>query len=143
MIRLRLLGLLTAAALLVPAASASGSAPASASAAGFVVRLKAPTHHPKVGKRWRITVTAKRKGSNKPVHAAAFYQFLYGGSVVSKQYPAPHGGKANKPYHFYGHFSDTLKFPQRSVGQPLTFRVVVRAGRLGTAHADYNIRVVK
>lgn len=132
---MRLLTLLTAAALLVPAGSAS--------AAGFVVHLRAPGHHPKAGKAWRIRVTAKRKGSHRPVHAAAFYEFLYGGTVVSKQYPAPHGGHAKKPYHFFGRFSDSLTFPRRSVGQPLTFRVVVRAGPLGTTHADYSIRVVR
>jgi len=131
--RLRFLVALSAAALLIPAASAQ--------AAGFVVHLKAPGHHPKVGKPWKITVTATRKGSGKPVHAAAFYQFLARGSVVSTQYPAPHGGRATKPYHFFGKYTDALKFPKRSVGQPLTFRVVVRAGPLGTRHVDYKVRI--
>ncbi|MFN8218411.1 MAG: hypothetical protein U0R71_17615 [Solirubrobacterales bacterium] len=133
--RLRLLIAATAIALLIPAATAA--------AAGFVVHLRAPSHHPKVGRDWKITVTAKRKGTHAPVHGAAFYEFLYGGSVVSTQYPAPHGGPAKKPYHFYGRYSDTLTFPKRSVGVPLTFRVVVRAGPLGTTHADYNISVVE
>lgn len=131
--RARLLGFAIAAVLLLPVASAQ--------AAGFTVRMNAPTHHPEVGKSWTISVTAKRTGSGAPVHGAAFYEFLYGGAVVSKQYPAPHGGPAKSPYHFVGHFTDTLTFPSRSVGQPLTFRVVVRAGPLGTAHADYPIRV--
>ena len=134
MTRGRLLGFAIAVALLlVPTASAQ--------AAGFTVDLQAPTHHPKVGKDWKITVTAKRKGTGKPVHGAAFYEFVFGGAVVSTQYPAPHGGPAKAPYHFIGSFTDTLTFPKRSVGQPLTFRVVVRAGPLGTAHADYPIRV--
>lgn len=131
--RLRLLAALSAAALLVPASSAE--------AARFVVHFRAAGHHPEVGKLWRITVTAKRRRSHRPIHAAAFYQFVAGGSVVSTQYPAPRGGHATRPYRFFGRFSDTLKFPARSLGQPLTFRVVVRAGRLGTAHVDYRIRV--
>jgi hypothetical protein len=61
--------------------------------------------------------------------------------VVSTQYPAPHGGHATKPYRFYGHFADTLTFPKRSVDQPLTFRVVVKAGKLGTRRVNYPIRV--
>lgn len=130
---LRTLVALSAAALLIPAASAQ--------AAGFVVHFKAPGHHPKVGDPWKIKVTAVRKGSRKPIHAAAFYQFVSGGSVVSTQYPAPHGGHATKPYHFFGSFTDTLKFPKRSLNQPLTFRVVVKAGPLGTRRVDYPIRV--
>ncbi|HVW46997.1 MAG TPA: hypothetical protein VHA76_08090 [Solirubrobacterales bacterium] len=133
--RARTMALAIAAVLLIPVASAQ--------AAGFDVQMKAPTHHPKVGKDWKITVTAKRTGSGKPVHGAAFYEFLYGGAVVSKQYPAPKGGPAKSPWHFTGSFTDTLTFPKRSVGEPLTFRVVVRAGPLGTAHADYPIRVVE
>lgn len=153
MMRIRFLALLTVLALgssaLVAACGSSESTGSSEPAGstspqtGFVVRLKAAGHHPKVGKPWRIEVTATREGSDQPIQGAAFYEFLFGGAVVSKQYPAPHGGSATKPYRFVGHYSDALTFPGRAVGQPLTFRVVVRAGSLGTRHVDYPVRVVR
>jgi len=126
---------LSALVLLIPAGLAQ--------AAGFSVGLQAPGHHPQAGKPWKIKVTARRDGGGGPVHGAAVYEFLFGGSVVSTQYPAPGGGKATKPYHFVGSFTDVIRFPQKSVGAPLTFRVVVKAGPLGTRHVDYPVTVRK
>jgi hypothetical protein len=117
-----------------------------APAAGFVVHLRAPNHHPKVGEPWRIKVSA-RTNSGRDIHAAALYKFIYNGSVVSTQYPSPHSGpqgpERHRPYHFFGSFIDRLYFPKRAVGIPLRFRVVVRAGPLGTKHVDYGISVVR
>jgi hypothetical protein len=68
-----------------------------------------------------IKVAATLKG--KPVHATVFYRYLYGGTVVSTRYPCN-----NKACSFTGHYSDRLIFPAASLGQPLTLRVVIKAG---------------
>ena len=105
-----------------------GLATAVAFAATLVKRTSGPltatlapsTHTPKINRKWPIKVTATLKG--KPARASAVYQFVFGGTVVSTQYPYN-----NKHYTFTGHFSDNLVFPAASVGQPLTLRVVIRA----------------
>jgi hypothetical protein len=83
--------------------------------------LAPPASKPKANKNIPIKVTATLKG--KPAHATAIYEFLFAGTVVSTQNPY---GK--KPYRFTGSFKDNLVFPPSAVGQPLTFRVVVKAG---------------
>lgn len=118
------------------AALSLAAAPA-AEAASFVARLKAPGHHPTAGKRWPIRVTARTK-SGKPVHATAYYQFLYGGQVVATRYPF----KRSTPYAFKGTYRDrTVTWPARAVGYRLTFRVVVETKSRGTRHLDYWVRV--
>jgi hypothetical protein len=123
---------LASGALLVPAAPAS--------AASFRAHLEAPGHHPKAGKNWTIKVTV-RSPSGKALRATAFYQFLFNGQVVSTQYPSPHGPPRHKPYHFKGSYRDPILWPKRSVGYPLTFRVVVHVRHRGTKHLDYKVRV--
>jgi hypothetical protein len=121
-----------------------------ADAASFVARLKAPGHHPTVGKRWPITVSARTR-SGRPLRATAYYQFLYGGQVVSTQYPSPHsrpgqcpGGDScrHSPYPFRGRYRDrTIVWPARAVGYRLVFRVVVHARGRGTKKLNYWVRV--
>jgi hypothetical protein len=82
--------------------------------------LTASTHNPKINVKMPISVTATLKG--KPAHASAFYNFLFGGTVVSTQYVT-----GNKHFTFTGHYSDTLDFPGQSLGQPLTLDVVIRS----------------
>lgn len=123
---------LAAGALLVPTAPAA--------AASFRAHLKAPGHHPHAGRKWRIKVTVHSR-SGRPLRASAYYQFLYAGQVVSTQYPSPHAPPRHTPYHFKGHYRDPIRWPKRSVGYPLTFRVVVKAGHRGTKHLDYKVRV--
>ena len=128
--------------LLVPASVAE--------AASFVARLKAPGHHPKAGKRWTIKVSARTR-SGKPVRARAYYQFLYGGQVVSTQYPSPRSrpgqcpggsGCRRSPYPFRGSYRDpTIVWPRRAVGYRLTFRVVVKTKTRGTRKVGYWVRV--
>ena len=112
-----------------------------ADASNFVLRLHAPNHSPKAGKLWWITVSA-RSSSGRAMRGAAFYEFVYGGQVVSTQYPNPHSLKRapHHPYSFTGSFRDSLLFPKRSVGIPLKLRVVVRVGRT-TKHVDWRIKV--
>jgi hypothetical protein len=136
--RSRVLIAVLATVALVPAAMAATPAPALA--AGFVAALRAPTHHPRADRNWVITVTARTR-SGRALRATAFYEFLFNGQVVSTQYPDPHGPPHQSPWTFTGSFSDAVVWPRRSVGVPLTFRVVVRARGLGTVNLDYRVRV--
>jgi hypothetical protein len=133
---------LAALGLLVPASVAD--------AASFVARLKAPGHNPTAGKRWPIKVSARTR-SGKPIRARAYYQFLYGGQVVSTQYPSPRSrpgacpgasGCRHSPYPFKGSYRDpTVVWPRRAVGYRLTFRVVVKTKSRGTRKVSYRVRV--
>src|SRR5689334_22296543 len=131
------------AALVMPAASAQ--------AAPFNAKLKAPTHSPKAGKLWPITVTA-RSNSGKALRATATYQFVYNGSVVATRWPSPKAPASSKcskegncrktPYPFTGRLRDpTFQWPARAVGIDLTFRVVVAVKGKGHVNLDYKVRV--
>jgi hypothetical protein len=124
----------TAAALLLAASSAS--------AAAFKATLDAPNHSPKGGgKNWDITVTAKSR-SGRPLKATARYEFYFDGQRVSTQYPNPgHPKGGRKPYHFKGHYKDTILWPPTAVGHPLTFRVVVGVRGKGSVKLDWKVRV--
>jgi hypothetical protein len=136
--RRRRLLILLATVLAMAAVVFSPAAPASA--ASFRAHLKASGHNPTANKPWPITVTV-RSASGKALRATAFYEFLFNGQVVSTQYPAPKGGTRHSPLAFTGKFSDTLVWPARSVGMPLTFRVVVAVKGSGKKNLDYKVRV--
>lgn len=131
------------AAVLIPSASAA--------AAPCVAHLHAPTHHPKAGKRWPVTVTC-RTPSGRAVRATATYQFIYGGQVVHTAYPSPNanpnsacsraGTCRHSPYPFNGRMYDpTFIWPRRAVGFPLKLRVVVRVRGKGSVNLDYAVTV--
>ncbi len=86
----------------------------------LVATLTPSTHTPKINTLVPIAVTATLSG--KPAHATAAYEFVFGGAVVSTQYP-----RYNKHFSFTGHFSDKLNFPASSLGFTLTLRVVIKA----------------
>jgi len=111
-----------------------------AEAASFVAGLRAPGHHPTAGKAWTIKVTARTR-SGRPLRATAYYQFLYGGQVVSTQYPSPHAPPRHSPYPFKGSFKDPIVWPARAVGYRLVFRVVIHAKGRGTKKLSYSVRV--
>ena len=132
-----------AAAFLVPAAPAA--------AAPCVARLRAPTHHPKAGKLWPITVSCRTR-SGRAVRATATYQFVYNGQVVATRYPSPNadpnsscskkGTCRHSPYPFKGSFRDgTFSWPRQAVGIPLKLRVVVRVRGKGSVNLDYAVKV--
>jgi hypothetical protein len=116
-------------------------APAPAAAASFVATLRAPTHHPRADRNWWIAVGA-HTASGRALRASAFYEFVFQGQVVSTQYPSPRTGRTrNAPWVFTGSFRDAVVWPRRSVGVPLTFRVVVRVNGRGQVNLDYRVRV--
>ena len=131
-------------ALLVTAALAVG--PSEAGAASFVATLKAPNHNPKAGKLWNITVTAK-SNSGRALKATAYYEYYFKGQKVASRNPSPSdpndqsGGP--RPYAFRGSYRDGILWPKRSVGIPLTFRVVVKVKGLGMRKLDWKVVVRK
>jgi len=138
-------------ALIAAAAVAVLASAAPASAAPCVAHLSAPTHHPKAGKLWPVTVTCRTR-SGKAVRATATYQFIYNGSVVTTRYPSPNanpksacskaGTCRHSPYPFTGRMRDgTFSWPARAVGIPLKLRVVVRVAGKGSVNLDYAVRV--
>jgi hypothetical protein len=118
---------LTIAGLFAGAVATAGTSTAAAAAkvikgssGPLVATLTPSTHTPKINTLVPIAVTARLSG--KPAHATAAYEFVFGGAVVSTQYPYN-----NKHFSFTGHFSDKLNFPASSLGFTLTLRVVIKA----------------
>ncbi len=139
-----LLAAVAAAALLAPAAPA-------AAAPCPVAHLSAPTHHPKAGARWPVTVTCRTR-SGKGIRATATYQFIFNGQVVATRYPSPKanpnkacskaGTCRHSPYPFTGRFRDaTFTWPRRAVGIALKLRVVIRVRGKGSMNLDYAVKV--
>jgi len=93
------------------------------------VTLAAPTHRPVAGAPWPIRISA-RGPSGESLAAVVRYQYLFGGAVVARR----------SRYRFRGSFRDTIRWPARSVGLPLTFRAVVSTS-LGTRRLDYDVQV--
>ncbi len=105
--------------------------------------FSAGTHHPNCRQMWPVTVTARYYG--RPAHASAYYQFLYNGSLVNKQYPfsGTPRNRRNRIWYFYGSFYDNTfgPFGALAVGHTLTVRAVVQVGRY-TAYPSYWVQVV-
>lgn len=118
----RIVALLASALVLAVAAPASASAP-------FTAHFHAPNHTPVANQNWYVTTTAYRNGVG--LAGTVKYQFVFGGTVVSTQ---PGG-------HFkHGVFHDHLLFPSKSVGFPLTLRVVVTT-KYGTVYIPWTVKV--
>jgi hypothetical protein len=121
-------------------------APSPAAAAAFVATLKAPNHHPTAGKLWNITVSAK-SNSGRSLRATAYYEYYYSGQKVATRNPSPWDPKDSsggpRPYSFRGSYRDGILWPKRSIGIPLTFRVVVKVKGLGARKLDWKVVVRK
>lgn len=125
------LALLVAAVLVAPVAVAST---VTGSSGAVAATMHAGTHHPKVNRLWPIQITATSHG--RAASGSVLYEYLFGGKVVATRNPSPTG-------HFRGgRFTDTLQFPARAVGYPLTFRAVVTVGHT-KVNLDYAVQVVK
>jgi hypothetical protein len=105
--------------------------------------FSASTTRPNCKQKWPVTVTAKFNG--KPTHASAFYQFLFNGTVVGKQYPfsATSLNRHDHVWNFYKSFYDYTfgPFGALSVGKRLNVRAVVKDGRY-TAYPGLFVSVV-
>lgn len=95
------------------------------------VTLSATGHHPAAGAPWPIVIHAS--GANgRPLRAEVRYQFLFAGSVVARR----------AHYRFRGTLHDTIRWPARSAGIPLTFQAVVSTP-LGTRKLNYRVQVTR
>jgi hypothetical protein len=122
--------------LLVALPLAGGLASEAGAACAWTARLHATTHAPQVGKRWPITVTT----SVRAARTTAYYAFLFKGrQVETAEIDPKHAKPGTKRFSFVGGFRDpTIVWPRRSLGIPLTFRVVLK-NRCGTRHLDYAV----
>lgn len=110
--------------------SLSGAATVSHSSKGLTASMHVGTHHPTVGQKWPLQITATQSGHG--VRATVKYEYLFNGKVVA----------VRSHYTFTGHFSDALVFPASAIHEPLTFRAVVTAGS-ATVNLDYAVEVIK
>jgi hypothetical protein len=115
----------------------------------FQARLFAPGHRPSHWRRiydrdqrkrtwaalWPIRVTASHAG--RPIGGGhVSYQFLFNGRIVAcRTVLAPY-----KPRFSHGVFRDRIEWPERAIGIPLTFRVVVTT-RFGVRNLNYAVTV--
>jgi len=99
----------------------TATARTTAAAAGPAIALRVATASPEptAGKLWPIVVTATPK-----VNGVVSYRFLFNGSQVSHQ---PGGAMRD------GVYRDTLLFPARAEGVPLTLEVVLKTSDGRTA----------
>lgn len=104
------------------------AAPAEAGG-GWVLGMRASGHTPKVGRPWRIVVTA-RTTRGAALRGSIRYDFYWHGFKVASR------GRGS----FTGTFRETLRWPKQSAGRSLIMRVVVSTSR-GTKHVDYWIKV--
>jgi hypothetical protein len=80
-------------------------------------QVAAPTHTPTVGKRWRLTLSAKRSGA--ALSGTVKVDILHQGSVV---------GHVTTSRLVGGRFAHDFDWPDRSVGVPLTVKATVVGG---------------
>jgi hypothetical protein len=101
----------------------------------FKATLHAPTHTPKVGVSWPITIRIADL-DGRPIRARLTMRFLYGQIPVGKV----DNGRA---YTFVGTWrerkGEEIKFPAAARGQPLTFQAIV-TGRGRTTKLNYWVR---
>lgn len=104
--------------------------PASALAASFRITPHIANHTPTVNVKWPVELTVTR--GRRRLAGSVRYQFLFDGSVVG-----------SRPGHAFRHgvFRDTLLFPSKSLGEPLTLRILVTVPAYHrTEHIDWAIK---
>ena len=101
----------------------------------FKATLLAPTHTPKVGAPWPISIRVTDL-DGRPTRARLTMRFLFGRIPVGKV----DGGRA---YTFVGTWREPkgqeIEFPPEARGQRLTFQAIVTA-RKRTTKLDYWVR---
>lgn len=104
--------------------------PASALAASFRITPHIANHAPRINVKWPIELTVT--GGTTKLSGSVKYEFLFSGSVVSSQ-----------PGHKFtgGIYRDTMLFPTKSLGEPLTLRILVTVpADHRTEHIDWAIK---
>jgi hypothetical protein len=94
--------------------------------------LHAPDHTPVVNKNWHYSVVVT-DAAGHPLAGTVDIEFTFGGQVVGHDTPPTHPLKN-------GRWSDNLKFPVASVGEPLTFQVVAHTHQ-GSITLDWPVTV--
>jgi hypothetical protein len=104
--------------------------------AALVVKISAPTHHPKANAKWPVTITATN-GSGQNVHATVTMRILFNGNPVGKV-------DNGRVYRFFGTWREKpgqeITWPKDSKGQPLEFEAIVK-GQHRTVTKTYAIMV--
>jgi hypothetical protein len=126
---------LPAASVLVLAVWAGTASGASVATQAIRVTLTAPTHTPKVGVRWPYVVRASSAG--KPIAGRITVQIV---DPIGGVHPVEFDKSTKKVtnWPFKGTFRDWVIWPLESRGVPLTFRVIVRAGKVKRV-LDYRV----
>jgi len=100
-------------------------------AQGIRAKLTASTHTPKANADWRWAVKVT-DAQGRPLKVRADIEFVFAGAIVGRDTPPTRT--------FRGSYHDTLQWPARAAGQPLTFRVVVTTAK-GRKTLDYAVMV--
>jgi hypothetical protein len=103
----------------------------SASSGGLHASLHAQNHAPTAGKLWRYLVRAA-DSAGKALSGTVDTEFALGGTVVGRESPPTHPLKG-------GRLDNSVTFPARAVGIPLTFRVVVHT-KSGSVTLDWPVK---
>ncbi len=101
----------------------------------FKATLHAPTHTPKVGAKWAISIRVTDLGG-RPIKARLTMRFLFAGVLVGKV-------DNGHVFTFVGTWREPkgqeITFPASARGQKLTFQAVVTA-RKRTTRLNYWVR---
>jgi hypothetical protein len=93
----------------------------------MTVRLRAPTHSPKINAKWRYVVKLVDR-RRRPVAGKITVQIVDPlGTAHAAQYDETKQNIVNRP--FKGVFRDYVEFPSDARGFRLTFRVRVRVAK--------------
>ena len=91
--------------------------------AKLVVKITAPTHHPRANAKWPVTIMATN-GTGQSVHATLTMRILFNGNPVGKV-------DNGRVYRFFGTWREKpgqeITWPKESSGQPLEFEAIVKA----------------
>jgi hypothetical protein len=117
----------------VPTVPPLPSPTVSGSSGGLSASLHADNHAPKAAKLWYYSVRAVDSGGHA-LSGTVDTEFVFGGQVVGREAPPTHPLKSGLLDR------DGVTYPARSIGIPLTFRVVIHTD-LGTVTLNWPVQV--
>jgi hypothetical protein len=87
------------------------------------ITITAPTHHPRAGAKWPVTIRAVN-GYGQQVHGTVTMRIVFNGAPVGKV-------DNGRVYRFFGTWREKpgqeITWPKASRGQPLEFEAIVKA----------------